>query len=140
MYTDFVSKVEKADGGLLVTVAREIAGSSPDLVMVFAVTDRGVSRTTVGGEKLEPATPISAGPLKSGVKGEVGESIYAVAGEEEVKVPAGWDVGNVPIGQFAWEMQCFRQVHLISCCVHDYYPVNLRGTLRVNRASGVTRA
>jgi len=88
-YTDVVTKVEKKDGALQVTITRERAGTT-DFVTTIAVTSEGLTRVAIDGMTLEKPIPLLKMPAKVGTKWEVdGGAKYSVTKEEEVEVPAG---------------------------------------------------
>jgi hypothetical protein len=88
-YTDVVTKVEKKDDAVHVTITRERAGTTP-FVTTISVTNEGLFRVAIDGEKLEKPIPLLKMPAKVGTKWELdGGTKYAVTKEEEVEVPAG---------------------------------------------------
>jgi hypothetical protein len=88
-YTDVVTKVEKKDGALHVTITRERVGTTP-FVTTIAVSSEGLFRVAANDEKLEKPIPLLKMPAKVGTKWEAdGGAKYTVTKEEEVEVPAG---------------------------------------------------
>src|SRR5262245_59338414 len=88
-YTDVVTKVEKKDEAVHVTITRERPGAAA-FITTIAVTSEGVFRVAIDGEKLEKPIPLLRMPAKVGTKWELdGGAKYAVTKEEEVEVPAG---------------------------------------------------
>ena len=90
-YADTVTKVEKADAALHVTITREYSDSRP-FVTIIAVAADGLFRVSLNGRTLDTPVPLLKLPAKTGTKwggDAVSEPTYTVAGEEEVEVPAG---------------------------------------------------
>jgi hypothetical protein len=88
-FKDKVTKVEKKDEGLDVTIARDGPGTSA-FVTVISVTKEGLFRVAFDGESLEKPIPLLKMPAKVGTKWELdGGATYTITKEEEVEVPAG---------------------------------------------------
>lgn len=89
-YTDTVTKVEKKDGALHVTITRERPDAKP-FVTVIAVGAEGLSRVESDGQPLDKPALLLKLPAKAGTTWdhEGGGATHTVVGEEEVEVPAG---------------------------------------------------
>ena len=88
-YTDVVTKVEKKDAAVHVTVTRDYPGANP-YVTTIAVSGEGLFRVAVSGRDLAKPILLLKLPAKVGTKWELdGGARYEVTKEEEVEVPAG---------------------------------------------------
>jgi hypothetical protein len=88
-YTDVVTKVEKKDGAVHVTIHRDYPGSTP-YVTTIAVTDEGLFRVAVGDQPVAKPIQLLKTPPKVGTKWESDAGgRYEVTKEEDVEVPAG---------------------------------------------------
>jgi hypothetical protein len=87
-YTDVVTKVEKKDADLHVTIRRESPAADP-FVTTIAVTGGGLLRVAINGRKLGTPSLLLKTPPKVGARWAVGAARYEVTGEEDVEVPAG---------------------------------------------------
>ena len=87
-FKDKVTKVEKKDEGLEVTIARDGPGTS-SFITVISVTKEGLFRLSFNGEPLDKPVPLLKMPAKVGTKWESGGATYTITKEEEVEVPAG---------------------------------------------------
>ena len=90
-YTDVVTKVERRDGALHVTVTRDRPGSAP-YVTTIAVAPDGLTRVAADGKPLDKPATLLKLPAKAGTKWEYegGQATYTVTKEDEdVEVPAG---------------------------------------------------
>jgi hypothetical protein len=88
-YTDVVTKVEKKDGAIHVTLTRDFPGSA-QYVSTVAVSSEGLFRVAYEGKVMEKPVPLLKLPAKEGTKWEVDEiGQYTIKNEEEVEVPAG---------------------------------------------------
>jgi hypothetical protein len=87
-YTDVVTKLEKKDADLHVTIRRQSPAADP-FVTTIAVTGGGLLRVAINGQKLETPSLLLKTPPKVGAKWDVGAARYEVTQEEDVEVPAG---------------------------------------------------
>jgi hypothetical protein len=90
-YTDVVTKVEKRDGALHVTITRDHPGGAP-YVTTIAVAADGLTRVAVGDKPLDKPAVLLKLPAKVGTEWEYdgGGAKYKVAeADAEVEVPAG---------------------------------------------------
>jgi hypothetical protein len=88
-FTDKVTRVEKKDVGLDVTIARDGPGAS-SFVTVISVTREGLFRVMLDGEALTNPITLLKLPAKVGTRWELdGGATYTITQEEEIEVPAG---------------------------------------------------
>jgi len=87
-YTDVVTKVEKKDGDLHVTIRRESTSADP-FVTTIAVTRGGLLRVAIDDQSLEKPSVLLKTPPKVGAKWDIGTAHYEVTQEEDLEVPAG---------------------------------------------------
>src|SRR5262249_18179593 len=87
-YTDVVTKVEKKDADLHVTIRRESPAADP-FVTTIAVTRGGLCGVAINGKPLEKPSLLLKTPPKVGAKWDVGTARYEVTQEEDLEVPAG---------------------------------------------------
>jgi hypothetical protein len=87
-YTDVVTKVERTDADLRVTIRRESPAADP-FVTTIAVTGRGFLRVAINGRTLGTPSLLLKRPPTVGAKWDVGAARYEVTQEEDVDVPAG---------------------------------------------------
>ncbi|MBO0700606.1 MAG: hypothetical protein J2P46_19575 [Zavarzinella sp.] len=89
VYTDVVTKTEKKDAALHVTVRREFERHAP-YITTIAMANDGLFRVASDGRALDKPILLLKTPPKVGAKWELdGGARYAVTKEEEVEVPAG---------------------------------------------------
>jgi hypothetical protein len=91
-YTDTVTKVEKADAALHVTITRDYPGGQ-SWQTIIAVSADGLFRVSSNGKAVDTPVMLFKLPAKAGTKWERGpegsQTTYTVVGEEDVEVPAG---------------------------------------------------
>ena len=83
-----VAAVERADGGLHVTITRDYPGNQP-YVTVIAVSAEGLFRVSSNGKALGTPIQLFKSPPKVGATWKSGDVGFKIVGEEEVEVPAG---------------------------------------------------
>jgi hypothetical protein len=89
-YTDVVTKVEKKDATIRVTLTRDYTAGGFRDATTIAVSDEGLFRVAVNGKELTKPILLLKTPPKVGTKWEVDAGAeYRVTKEEEVEVPAG---------------------------------------------------
>jgi hypothetical protein len=95
--TEVVTKVERKDDALLVTVERN-AGGKKALASQFTVSEKGVTRVVTSGRELPVPIPMLKLPGKPGdtwtyepdaAGGPPRKTTYTLGKEEDVEVPAG---------------------------------------------------
>jgi len=89
-FTDVVTKVEKKDGAVHVTITRNYRPEFAPYVTTIAVSSEGLFRVAANGEAMAKPITLLKMPAKVGTKWELdGGAQYTVTKEEEVEVPAG---------------------------------------------------
>jgi hypothetical protein len=89
-YADEITKVEKRDGALHVSVTRTYPESG-SAVSVIAVSADGLFRVAANGQAVDPPTTLLKLPARVGTKWdyEGGATYTVIKVDEEVEVPAG---------------------------------------------------